>query len=160
MSDASKRIQGGESTSDLVNSAHLGDNSDLFARLAELHIPPRSRIADVTYGKGVFWRKVPPGLYDLHASDIELAAGETRDMFVHFRDGVDCRKLPYEDESFDCIVLDPPYMEGFFRRAQDQRAGSGTHSAFRDAYADGGLHEPEAGVVDVSQYAKSKQLIV
>ena len=102
-------------------------------------------MADITYGKGVFWKKVPPGLYDLHASDIELAPGETRDMFVHFRDGVDCRKLPYEDESFDCIVLDPPYMEGFFRRAQDHRAGSGTHAAFRDAYADGSVYEPEDG---------------
>jgi hypothetical protein len=145
VSEPSKRTQGGESTSDLVNSAHLGDNSDLFARLAALHIPPRSRVADVTYGRGVFWKKVPPGLYDLHASDIELTPGETRDMFVHFRDGVDCRKLPYEDESFDCIVLDPPYMEGFFRRAQDHRAGSGTHAAFRDAYADGSVYEPEDG---------------
>ena len=51
--------------------------------------------------------------------------------------GTDCRNLPYADGSFDCVVFDPPYMEGFFRRAAGQLAGSGTHGAFRKAYSDG-----------------------
>jgi len=29
-------------------------------------------------------------------------------------DGIDCRDLPYDDASFDCVVLDPPYAEGFY----------------------------------------------
>ena len=54
-----------------------------------------------------------------------------------YTDKVDCRALPYEDESFDCLVLDPPYMEGLFRRKTDHMAGSGTHAAFRVAYSNG-----------------------
>jgi hypothetical protein len=137
---ASKRVQKGESTSDLVMSAHVGDNSDLFANLMTLHVKPGSKVADVTFGRGVFWKKIAPGSYELHASDIELAIGE-HDIFVRYRDRVDCRALPYEDASLDCVVLDPPYMEGFFRRAQTHRAGSGTHAAFRDAYADGNTYD-------------------
>jgi hypothetical protein len=136
-----KRVQQGESTTDLVNSAHVGDNSELFANLMALHVPPGSTVADVTFGKGVFWKKIEPGSYDLHASDLELAVGESHDIFVRYRDGVDCRALPYENASLDCVVLDPPYMEGFFRRAQTHRAGSGTHAAFRDAYADGNTYD-------------------
>ena len=135
-----KRVQAGESTSDLVNSAHVGDNAELFARIMALHVPPRSKVADVTFGKGVFWRRIAPGTYDLLASDIELGSGE-QDMFVEYRDKIECRALPYGDHSLDCVVLDPPYMEGFFRREQDHLAGSGTHSAFRDAYADGSTYD-------------------
>jgi tRNA G10 N-methylase Trm11 len=91
--------------------------------ILELHVPKGSKIADVTYGKGVFWRNVPDDLYDVVASDIAT--------------GVDCRALPYDDESFDCIVLDPPYMEGFYRTSNSQKAGSGTHSSFREAYSNG-----------------------
>jgi hypothetical protein len=137
---ASKRVQKGESTSDLVMSAHVGDNSDLFANLMTLHVKPGSKVADVTFGRGVFWKKITPGSYELHASDLELAIID-HDIFVRYRDRVDCRALPYEDASLDCVVLDPPYMEGFFRRAQTHRAGSGTHAAFRDAYADGNTYD-------------------
>ena len=61
--------------------------------------------------------------YDLYTSDIS--------------DGIDCRNLPYEDASFDCVVFDPPYMEGFFRVGKSTKAGSGTHNAFRDHYSNG-----------------------
>ena len=136
----SKRVQKGESTTDLVMSAHVGDNSELFAKVMQLHVPAGSKVADVTFGRGVFWKRIPSGTYQLFASDLELVAPD-RDIFVRYRDGVDCRELPYEDNSLDCVVLDPPYMEGFFRRAQTHRAGSGTHSAFRDAYADGNTYD-------------------
>lgn len=134
----------GVATSDLVQSAHVGGNAELFASIARLHIPKGSKVADVTFGRGVFWRGVKPGDYELHASDIEAGWRLANGIAVEtFTAPVDCRKLHYEDESFDCIVLDPPYMEGFFRRAQDQRAGSGTHSAFRDAYADARVHDAD-----------------
>ena len=51
--------------------------------------------------------------------------------------GVDCRDLPYENESIDCVVLDPPYMEGFYRKENHQKAGSGTHATFAEAYSNG-----------------------
>jgi hypothetical protein len=141
-----KRQQGGQPTSDLVLSAFVGDNSDLFPKIAGLYLPRGCKVADVTYGKGVFWSKIERGAYDLHTSDInpreQPKAGGNG---WHHRAGIDCRELPYEDASFDAVVLDPPYMEGFFRRKKSQRAGSGTHAAFQDSYAHDGTHEPAAG---------------
>lgn len=118
-----KRTQGGETTSDLVVSAYLAGNADVFPKILDLHVPEGSIVADVTWGKGVFWRNVPEGKYKVLATDISM--------------GVDCRKLPYEDGAIDCVILDPPYMEGFYRKENSHKAGSGTHSAFSDAYSNG-----------------------
>jgi len=112
----------GEATTDLVLSCYAGDNSEIFPRILHLHVPKGSIVADVTYGKGVFWRKVPAEDYKMKPSDLKT--------------GVDFRHLPYEDESIDAIVLDPPYMEGLFRH-DDTLAGVGTHDAFRDSYSNG-----------------------
>lgn len=118
-----KRIQGGETTSNLTMSAHLSGNAEVFPQILALHVPIGSKVADVTYGKGVFWRNVSLLDYELLATDISM--------------GIDCRNLPYESASIDCVVLDPPYMEGFYRKHNGQKAGSGTHSAFRNAYSNG-----------------------
>lgn len=122
-SDKKRRVQGGEATSDVVLSAHVGSNADIFPQILALHVPEGARVADVTYGNGVFWRNVDLSKYELLATDISS--------------GVDCRALPYEDNSLDAVVLDPPYMEGFFRREAGHKAGSGTHSAFRRYYSNG-----------------------
>jgi hypothetical protein len=140
------RKQGGQPSTDLVLSAHVGDNSDLFVQVANLHLRRGCKVADVTYGKGVFWSKIERGTYELHSSDIKPRKRPQADgNGWRHRAGVDCRALPYEDASFDAVVLDPPYMEGFFRRKKSQRAGSGTHAAFQDYYAHDGTHEPAAG---------------
>ncbi len=118
-----KRVQGGQASSDLIVSSHVAGNAEVFPQVLALHVPERSIVADVTWGKGVFWRNVPTGLYDVRATDISM--------------GVDCRALPYEDGTIDCVVLDPPYMEGFYRGKDEHKAGSGTHAAFRSAYANG-----------------------
>lgn len=118
-----RRVQGGVATSDVTLSAHIGGNADVFAQIMLLHVPEGSIVADVTWGKGVFWRKVREGAYDVRATDIAM--------------GVDCRDLPYRDGEIDCVVLDPPYMEGFFRNADSQKAGGGSYSAFREHYANG-----------------------
>lgn len=119
-----RRSPKGVTTSDLVVSAHSAGNTEVFSKVIGLHVPEGSVVADVTYGRGVFWRNVPPGRYELRATDI--------------RTGVDCRDLPYGDESVDCVVLDPPYMEGLYRRSKSQLAGTGTHGAFRERYSTGG----------------------
>ena len=118
-----KRIQGGVPSSDLFLSAYVGTNAQVFPDVLSLHVPEGSVVADVTYGMGVFWRNVDIGRYKLKASDISQ--------------GVDCRKLPYEDGSIDCVVLDPPYMEGFFRKSNAHKAGFGTHNSFREYYSNG-----------------------
>ncbi len=118
-----KRVQGGSTTSNLIMSAYVGGNADVFPKILELHVPVGAIVADVTWGKGVFWRNIPDGLYEVKATDIAM--------------GVDCRNLPYNNESIDCVVLDPPYMEGFYREQTDQKAGSGTHTSFRESYSNG-----------------------
>ena len=86
----------GTATNELVLSAYTGTNDDVFPHVISLFVEPGSVVADVTYGKGVFWRAVPKGFYDLKPTDLST--------------GVDCRELPYEDASIDCVVFDPPYM--------------------------------------------------
>jgi DNA modification methylase len=88
-----------------------------------LHVPKNSLIADVTWGNGVFWQNVCEDDYKLLATDIAA--------------GIDCRNLPYLNETIDCVVLDPPYMEGFYRKLPDNKAGSGSHSTFAEAYSNG-----------------------
>ena len=83
-------------TNRLIFSAFQGTNGELFPKILSLYVAPGSTVADVTFGKGVFWKKVPKQAYELLATDLES--------------GVDCRKLPYSDGSIDCVVLDPPYM--------------------------------------------------
>jgi len=137
-----RRKQGGNSTSNLITSARVGGNAELFADILRLHVPKGSLIADVTFGKGTFWKHVSPGDYRLLASDICSSKESNGNLFIKVKGGVDCRNLPYPDSSIDCVVLDPPYMEGFFRKATAHLAGSGTHRSFREAYSNG---EPTTG---------------
>jgi len=118
-----RRRQGGVATADVVPSAHLGGNAELFAQAMALHVPPGAVVADVTYGGGVFWQQVPEGRYRLLATDLA--------------DGVDCRALPYAAASLDALVLDPPYLEGLLRGKAETRGGQGSHGAFRAFYSNG-----------------------
>ena len=92
-----RRTQGGVATTDLVLSARVSGNADIFPDVLKLHVPEGWTVADVTHGGGVFWRNVDLTKYRLLATDI--------------KQGVDCRKLPYESATIDALVLDPPYME-------------------------------------------------
>lgn len=136
-SDRRKRVAGGISTSNVTLSAHISDNSTVFAQIMQLHVPVGATVADVTFGKGVFWKDVQAGAYNLLASDIDAKAKPNLSYHVDVRSGVDCRNLPYADHDIDCVVLDPPYMEGLYRQNEDHMAGGGTHAAFRHHYSNG-----------------------
>jgi hypothetical protein len=99
------RVNRGRATNDLVHSAYQAPNDVVFPLILELYVPRGARIADVTYGKGVFWRRVDRGKYDINASDLKKDG-----LPKGCRGGIDSRRLPYEDNSFDCVVFDPPYM--------------------------------------------------
>ena len=126
-----KRVaRNGKPTNNLVFSASIEGNEHVFPRILDLYVAPKSVVADVTYGKGVFWRHIPDGKYTLYASDIQ--------------DGTDCRNLPYEDESIDCVVLDPPYMHtpggtahtrhtAFEEHYRNNRSGNRTGSKYHEA---------------------------
>jgi hypothetical protein len=117
-----------------VYSAMIGHNAEAFADLMGLHVPPGSLVADVTYGRGIFWKKIPSDAYRVLASDLMT--------------GTDCRALPYPDHHLDALVLDPPYAEGMLR-AGSQRI---TYSDFADRYAlqhDGGDKKWHAAVMQL-----------
>ncbi len=116
-----RKAPSGVVTSDLVVSARVAGNAEIFPQILDLHVPRGATVADVTYGKGVFWKLVDKNAYHVIASDIATK--------------VDCRMLPYGDETFDCVVLDPPYMEGFYRNANASLAGAGNYQAFRKYYS-------------------------
>jgi hypothetical protein len=90
------RVASGVATNELIFSACQATNDVIFPEVLKLYVPEGSLVADVTYGKGVFWKQVPLGSYDVRETDL--------------RTGVDCRKLPYGDTTMDCVVFDPPYM--------------------------------------------------
>jgi DNA modification methylase len=108
-------VRNGNPTTDLILSASLDTNDAIFRKILQLYVKPGSIVADVTYGQGVFWRSVPAQSYHLKASDIQ--------------DGVDCRALPYRNQSIDCVVLDPPYMH-----TPGGTAHTTTHSPFEKHY--------------------------
>jgi len=128
-----RKAPDGQSTNDLVLSAHFADNSQLFPKILALHVPAGSTVADVTYGKGVFWKNVPKNSYRLLKSDL--------------KDGVDCRKLPYKSATVDCVVLDPPYMhtpggtahdghQNFEHYYKNNGTGNGTAKKYHEAVLD------------------------
>lgn len=120
-------------TDDLIVSAHQARNEEVFPKILDLHVEPGAKVADVTYGKGVFWKQIPDTAFDLYGTDLDPEKSPTNES-------VDCRDLPYDDDSFDVVVLDPPYAEGFFRRNKDMLAGGdGSHSNFRSHYSNGGV---------------------
>lgn len=96
MGTSKRKSPTGVATNDLVFSAHVGTNDEVFPQVISLYVPKGSIVADVTYGQGVFWKRVPQGAYKLMATDLST--------------GIDCRVLPYDDGSVDCVVFDPPYM--------------------------------------------------
>lgn len=137
-------VRNGAPTNNLVWSAYSLGNSQVFRKILELYVAPGSRVADVTYGKGAFWKEVPSGQYELLATDI--------------LDGVDCRNLPYADGAIDCVVLDPPYMhspggtahlahppfEEHYRNNGARNGGAKYHEAVLELYREAGR---EAGRV-------------
>ncbi len=132
-------VRNGTATNDLVFSAYVDGNEALLPRILDLYVAPGSTVADVTYGKGVFWRNVPEDLYNLLATDLQT--------------GVDCRELPYDDGAIDCVVFDPPYMhtpggtahstqQPFERYYRNNDTGNRTKAKYHEAvlalYEDGG----------------------
>ncbi|PYK65402.1 MAG: DNA modification methylase [Verrucomicrobia bacterium] len=131
------RVARGVATNELIFSAYQATNDEVFPHVLKLYVPEGSLVADVTYGKGVFWKQVPETAYDIRASDL--------------RSGVDCSKLPYGDTTIDCVVFDPPYMhtpggtahqnhqnfEHYYNNNGTQNTSKKYHEAVLDLYFKG-----------------------
>ena len=113
-----RKVRKGTPTNNLVLSAYTDSNANVFERVLDLYVQSGSKVADVTYGKGVFWRNIPSDKYNLLPTDLLT--------------GVDCRHLPYGSSLIDCVVLDPPYMHTPGGTAHT------THHAFEDHYRNNG----------------------
>lgn len=89
-----KKVDEGVECDDLLNTV-CRSNDEGFARILRLYARPGDRIADPTYGNGVFWKNIDKTLYTILETDL--------------KEGVDLRSLPYQDDSLDVLVNDPPY---------------------------------------------------
>jgi hypothetical protein len=132
---AKRKSPSGIATNKLIFTAYRGTNEAVFPLVVSLYVKPESKVADVTYGKGVFWKGVPKDAYKLLATDL--------------KNGVDCRSLPYKNGEIDCVVFDPPYMhtpggtahinhqnyEAYYRNnAAANASGKKYHEAVLDLY--------------------------
>jgi hypothetical protein len=108
---------------DVVLTATIGTNANLMLHIFELYVPEGSRIADVTYGRGVFWQNIDRSKYEVLESDL--------------MSGVDFRHLPYEDRSIDCLLLDPPYMHG----------GLGVKESINSCYQNGSVTRGHKSII-------------
>jgi len=126
----------------VVLTSHIGNNSDLLPYIFEMYVPDNSIIADVTYGKGVFWNNINKSRYKIFESDLQT--------------GIDFRYLPYENSIFDCLILDPPYMHG----------GETIKASINDCYKNKNTsHESvirlyTGGILEASRVLKKKAILL
>jgi tRNA G10 N-methylase Trm11 len=125
-----------------ILTAHVGTNADVFPHILALYVPEGSVIADVTYGRGVFWRHIEVSKYDLRATDLLM--------------GVDFRSLPYPNASIDCLAFDPPYVHGGQTMLPSLRAqyrnDNGVHESVMRLYG--------AGILEAARVLKPKKGII
>lgn len=127
----------------MILSACIGTNADLIKNAFELYVKKGSTVADVTFGKGVFWQKINKEAFKLLATDLQT--------------GVDFRTLPYDDKSIDVLLLDPPYMHGGATVKQSikkcyKNSGNGSHFDIVRLYA--------AGILEAARVLKKKGIIM
>jgi hypothetical protein len=85
-----------------VETVIHGTNAKLIHAVCRLHLRPADTIADLTYGKGTFWKAVGDGIrVRVTGSDLVTCPKSPHDF----------RALPYADKSFDVVVFDPPYIQ-------------------------------------------------
>lgn len=77
------------------------DSATVIRDLAALYFPRARTALDLTYGRGVFWRKKRPELEVL---------GMDRQSLPEVSVVGDFTAAPFADGSFDLVVLDPPYL--------------------------------------------------
>lgn len=113
-------------TNEVIYTVHHGNNSGMIKSAVDLYFCPGDSIADVTYGKGAFWKEIDKANYQIVGSDIQT--------------GTDFKNLPYPDNSFDHGVIDPPYsrINGLGNMVSCYRtSGSNSHKDIIGMYREG-----------------------
>lgn len=145
-----------------VVTAHVGDNADLIYEVCRMYAQGSEVvIADVTWGKGAFWRKVQKDTdmrtrLRLLASDIEPSlepvAGEVDGWAA-----CDFRTLPYANASVDVVVLDPPYVHSPGQHMTDPRYNNAATT--RGFYHDDIMNLYREGMVEALRVLRDDGLI-
>ena len=87
-----------------VKAGHVNRNAALIADVARLYIPYEARVLDMTFGSGAFWRDLESRRwFYLTANDLYSKDAEYDDDLAHTH---------FRPETFDIVVLDPPYKSG------------------------------------------------
>lgn len=109
--------------------------------VVKLYFTEGDTIADVTYGKGVFWNEVNQDDYNFLFSDLIL-------------NNIDFRNLPYENNSVDHSVIDPPYARSNLKGMMDcyQTNRYVTHADILNLY--------DSGLKELSRITKPKGYIL
>ena len=94
------RAKAGRSSHDYNQTLVHGNNADLIEVVSNLYLKRKDRLLDLTYGRGVFWRRVDLELYDFDFIDIAMAPPHWGDF----------RAVDRTSDNFNVIVFDPPYM--------------------------------------------------
>ena len=68
-------------------------NPEAFAEIMRLYCPPPAYVLDVTYDRGVFWQNIDEATYHLERNVKKY----------------DFAEVPFNDQTFDVVVFDPPY---------------------------------------------------
>lgn len=118
------------STSGDVLSAPA-DNAALIRDVAALYLRRGDLVADVTWGKGGFWRGIDRRRFTLLGSDVHPRHGATV--------AADFRALPYRTGSVDVVVLDPPYIHNPGRHITDHRDGDTVDTRYNNAATTRGM---------------------
>jgi hypothetical protein len=128
--DGNGRIEPAWADWEPVLNCIQGTNADLVASVARLYLKKGDRIADITFGRGVFWQNIKLADYRFYKSDKVTCPGSPHDF----------RKLPYADGHFDVVVFDPPYAHGGYSMKSGpcyqlaSRAGGLPHGEIMDLY--------------------------
>jgi len=112
-----KRTGNGNSSTKkgVVYTSHKAHNDVLLENVERLYFKKGDHIADVTYGKGVFWKKLKKSDYHCYWSDIV-----THESYPHV-ENIDFRKLPYENDCMDVVIFDPPYHHTGNNQRQNEK---------------------------------------
>jgi hypothetical protein len=134
----------------MIYTCVTGSNADLIKEVCSLYLKNTDNVADITFGRGAFWKKVK--VRHLHESDIN-----------HKTHKFDFASLPYGDSMFDHVVFDPPYVHTPGKRFQKDNMykNSATHLAEKstEKYHKAVTQRYRVGICEAARIVKTGGLV-